>query len=93
LGIRWDNSVWRANLNFKNVSSQTDVANFELPTDSYTDLTLKFNRRIDLAVGEVDLFIHGRNLCDQKQRQHTSFVKDFAPAAGRRIEVGARLQF
>jgi iron complex outermembrane receptor protein len=93
LGIRWNNDVWRARLNFKNVSSQTNVANFELPTDSFTDLSLKINRRIDLAVGEVNLFIHGRNLGDQEQRQHTSFVKDFAPAPGRRIEIGARFQF
>jgi iron complex outermembrane receptor protein len=93
LGIRWDNDVWRAKLDFKNVSSQTDVANFELPTDSYSDVSLKINRRIDLAVGELDLFIYGRNLGDQEQRQHTSFVKDFAPAPGRRIEVGARFQF
>ncbi|MBL4672900.1 MAG: TonB-dependent receptor [Arenicella sp.] len=92
LGVSWDNDVWRAKLNFKQVSSQTDVANFELTTDSYTDLTLTINRRIGLAVGDVDLFIHGRNLGDQEQRQHTSFVKDFAPAPGRRIEVGARFQ-
>ena len=39
------------------------------------------------------LFINGRNLGDQEQRQHTSFVKDFAPAPGRRIEIVVRFQF
>ncbi|MFT4634766.1 MAG: iron complex outermembrane receptor protein [Arenicella sp.] len=93
MGVAWDNDVCRAKLDFKNVSSQTYVASFELPTDAYTDVTLKINRCIDLAAGQVDLFINGRNLGDQEQRQHTSFVKDFAPAPGRRIEIVVRFQF
>jgi len=93
IGLTWGNDVWRAKLNFRNVSSQNDVANFELPTDSYTDLSIKINRRIKIAESTLDLFLHGKNLGDEEQRQHTSFVKDFAPAPGRRVEVGVRYKF
>ena len=80
-------------LELKKLSAQNDTASFERPTDSYTDLSLKINRRIDIADTTLTVFVYGRNLSDQEQRQHTSFVEGFAPAAGGRIEFGVRYQF
>jgi len=37
--------------------------------------------------------VHGRNLTDKNQREHVSFVKDLAPALGRRVEAGIRSIF
>jgi iron complex outermembrane receptor protein len=39
------------------------------------------------------VFLQGRNLTDQDQRQHTSFIKDFAPMPGRTVEAGLRARF
>ena len=93
LALNWNNDVWRANLRFTNVSAQDDVASFEFATESYTDISFQINRRIEIADSSLDLFLNGSNLSDEEQREHTSFVKDVAPAPGRRLEVGARFSF
>jgi len=93
LSLAWDNELWRLKLDVSHVSSQTDTAELEFSTDSYSDVSLRITRRIDIADGRASLFIHGRNLGDEEQREHVSFVKDFAPAPGRRIEAGVRFEF
>ena len=92
-GLEWASDNWVARLNYVIVSSQNDTAELELATDSYDDLSLYVARSLETAVGDVQLFLHGRNLSDDEQRRHESFVKDFAPAPGRRFEVGLRLRF
>jgi iron complex outermembrane receptor protein len=42
---------------------------------------------------QVQLFISGRNLTDDEQRYHTSFIKDLAPQPGRTIEAGLQMLF
>jgi len=89
----WKNKGWRAKLGFANTSSQTDTAAFELPTDSFNDLTAKVEYTFDWNGSQVSAFVSGKNLTDDEQRAHTSFVKDFAPAAGRTFEAGVRVNF
>lgn len=93
VGFAWQNGGWRTKLDYTHTSAQSDVAEFELPTDSYNDLSLRASRRIEIADQALTFFVQGRNLTDEEQRQHTSFVKDVAPAPGRRIELGVRYQF
>ncbi|MEM7361034.1 MAG: TonB-dependent receptor [Pseudomonadota bacterium] len=93
LGLSWKNLLWHARVNYKRVSAQNDVAEFELPTEEYDDLSVFLNRKIEVGNSELDLFFHGRNLTDDEQRNHASIVKDFAPAPGRRLEVGLRMKF
>jgi len=75
------------------VNNQRRAASFELPTDGYDDLSVFIQRKLDIAESEVSVFFHGRNLTDDEQRYHGSIVKDFAPAPGRRLELGIRLDF
>ena len=42
---------------------------------------------------DLTVFVQGKNLTDDEQRLHTSFIKDFAPEPGRTIEAGVRLSF
>ncbi len=93
LGLSWKSEIWELGIDYLRVNNQRRVAGFELPTDSYEDLSLFVQR--SLAVGDYDisLFLHGRNLTDDEQRHHGSIVKDFAPAPGRRWEVGVRMDF
>jgi iron complex outermembrane receptor protein len=93
LGVAWTNLNWVAKFNYQRVSEQQDVANFELATPSYEDFSIYLKRDLGWGNTDLSLFIHGRNLSDQEQRHHASFIKDLAPALGRRFELGVRLQF
>ena len=93
LGLSWENDLWQMSIDYLRVNNQRRVAGFELPTDSYNDLTLFIQRTLALASGDLSVFLSGRNLTDDEQRHHGSIVKDFAPAHGRRWEVGIRMDF
>jgi len=93
IGFSWKNDSWETSIDYLRVNNQRRVAGFELPTDSYDDLSLFIQRKLDWDGNEVNVFLHGRNLTDDEQRHHGSIVKDFAPAPGRRWEVGIRLDF
>ncbi|MYD97777.1 MAG: TonB-dependent receptor [Gammaproteobacteria bacterium] len=82
-----------ANVDYVRASEQDDVAEFELPSDSYDDLRARIAWRLRPGDMEVDLFVAGRNLTDDEQRLHTSVVKDLAPQPGRTIEAGVRMRF
>jgi iron complex outermembrane receptor protein len=94
LGVAGHWGIVRASLDHLWVRDQNDVADFELPTDGYRDLRAFVGA--DLPVGgEVILtvFVQGRNLTDDDQRQHPSFIKDSAPMPGRTVEAGLRARF
>ena len=83
----------RANVDYVRASEQDDIAEFELPSDSYDDLRARIAWRLRPGGMVVDLFVAGRNLTDDEQRPHTSVVKDLAPQPGRTIEAGVRMRF
>ena len=93
LGLKWHHRDWSLKLDWQRVGQQTQVADFEFATQAYNDISLRLNRRIELGNSELNVFLHGKNLSNHEQRHHASFVKDFAPAPGRRIEAGVRLLF
>ena len=93
MGLRWSDEVWTLTANYLHVDAQNSVADFELPTQGYEDLSFGVSRYMTLNNYEVQLFLNGRNLTDDEQRHHASFVKDFAPAPGRAIEAGIRMSF
>ena len=82
-----------ANLDYMRVSAQDKVADYELKTDAYNDLRLFVGIERSTSSGSMGLFVQGKNLTDDEQRQHTSFIKDFAPSPGRTLEVGVRVTF
>ena len=82
-----------ANVDYVRAWKQEDVAEFELPSDSYDDLRARIAWRLRPGDRVVDLFVAGRNLTNDEQRPHTSVVKDLAPLPGRTIEAGVRMRF
>jgi iron complex outermembrane receptor protein len=42
---------------------------------------------------EALVFLRGTNLLDEEIREHPSFLKEVAPAAGRAWELGLRFNF
>jgi iron complex outermembrane receptor protein len=75
------------------VNSQTDLAEFEIPTDSYNLLNLDVNYIINKGLTESTLFIKGANLLNEEIRDHASFIKDIAPRPGRSFTAGIRVNF
>ena len=92
-GLNWASDNWDVKLDYVYVSSQTEVADLELGSDSYNDISLRVSRSFNIGEEKLNIFLHGRNLSDDDQRNHVSFVKDFAPAPGRTFEIGAQFSF
>ena len=87
------NSDILAVVDYLYVHEQDDVTEFELPTDDYEDLRIFVGATLPVNFGQVEVFVQGKNLIDDEQRYHTSFIKDFAPQPGRTLEGGVRVTF
>jgi iron complex outermembrane recepter protein len=83
----------RASVDYQRVRSQNSIADFELPTDRYNDLRAHLAADVPAGRANLTVFVQGRNLTDDEQRQHSSFIKDLAPMPGRTIEAGLRARF
>ena len=78
---------------YSRYADQDEVTRYETPTDGYGNLDVEGEYAMRLGEANLVLFVAGRNLGDEDQRQHSSFVKDSAPLAGRRVEAGVRIWF
>jgi len=92
-GLDWASQNWDVNFNYVRVNSQTDTAINEFATDAYDDVSLRVSHTFKFGESKLNLFLAGRNLTDDEQRNHVSFVKDVAPQPGRTFEIGARYNF
>ncbi len=93
LGAEATLGAFSASLDYYHYSKQDDVVEQELVTDGYNDLRAYVNYDYQLARGSLNVFLSGKNLTDEEQRNHTSFIKEFAPAPGRTLELGVRYSF
>lgn len=94
LGLAGNWGIVRASVDHLWVERQSDVADFELPTQSYRDLRAYLAADFGLgADANLTVFVQGSNLTNDDQRQHSSFIKDFAPQPGRTVEAGVRARF
>ncbi|MEM9741320.1 MAG: TonB-dependent receptor [Pseudomonadota bacterium] len=89
-GLGIDHRGLSAGVDYLRVSSQSTVTDFELPTEAFEDVRLNIAYQLDVGGRPLQVFLQGRNLTDDEQRLHTSFIKDFAPLPGRTIEAGVR---
>ncbi|MEQ8860752.1 MAG: TonB-dependent receptor [Pseudomonadales bacterium] len=94
IGASGSLGIVRASIDYLWVEEQDDIADFELPTDEYRDLRAFLGADFRLGSDrQLTLFVQGRNLTDDDQRQHSSFIKDLAPLPGRTLEAGIRARF
>ncbi len=94
LGIHGEWGRVSADLEWTRALAQNDAGANELATDAYNELTAFVAYTVDLmANSSLQLFVQGKNLTDDEQRLHTSFIKDLAPAPGRTIEAGISVTF
>lgn len=78
------------------VSEQNKTANYEIPTDSYTQVNMTSSYvfyRSPLDKENFEIFFRGINLSNQEARIHSSFLKDLAPLRARSFIFGLRASF
>jgi iron complex outermembrane receptor protein len=94
LELKLTGESWTAFAMLLHAQAQDKPGNFELPTADWTrvdigaDYTFATGNR-----GELLVFIKGRNLGDEDIRLSTSYLRGFAPEAGRSVEAGLRYQW
>ena len=94
LGIETQWGAFSASIDYMRVDEQLDTADFELASDAYNDLSLYAEIKQPLSKTVLLTgFLRGKNLSNDEQRVHTSFIKDLAPAPARTLEIGFRLGF
>jgi iron complex outermembrane receptor protein len=75
------------------VNKQNRIAAFETPTKGYTMVNASLGFKPLGEDGAVSLTLSANNIFDVTARRAASFLKDFAPLAGRDIRVSARVSF
>ena len=94
LGLEAEWGRFSGSIDYLRVDEQLDTAASELATDAYNDLSAYAEFKHTLTdTASLTGFLQGKNLTNDEQRVHTSFIKDLAPAPARTIEVGFRLAF
>ncbi|MBU3078682.1 TonB-dependent receptor domain-containing protein [Sphingomonas quercus] len=72
---------------------QDRIQAFETPTDSFTVVNAELNIRPWGAERPLSFALSANNIFDVVARRHASFLKDFAPLAGRDLRITARAAF
>ena len=94
LALDYSHGMTSALLEIQDIDRQNAVANFETATDGFTLVNARLSHSVELGERAVLVIsAYGRNLTDEVARNHTSFVKNEVPLAGRNIGIRARLSF
>jgi iron complex outermembrane receptor protein len=74
------------------VAAQNRLAEFETRTDGYTMVNASLSFK-PFSGNASTILLSANNIFDVDARRHASFLKDFAPLAGRDLRVTARISF
>lgn len=74
----------------EHVFAQDRIATTETPTDGFTLVNASLSFRPFADNGQTTILLSANNIFDVEARRHASFLKDFAPLAGRDIRITAR---
>ena len=78
-------------LSLKDVDNQDDVGVGETVTAGYEMLDMRITKTIQAGNGSLNVSVFGSNLLDEVARNHSSFVKNEVPLAGR--NYGAKFTY
>jgi iron complex outermembrane receptor protein len=94
VALDYSRDLTSAMLEIRDVDSQTTISSFETPTAGFTLVNARLSHQIELSDDAVlTISAYGRNLTDEIARNHTSFIKNEVPLAGRNIGIKASLSF
>lgn len=91
--LHWEDADWHAEIGTTYYAKQSNIAEYETPTESYTLLSAALNYYMTIDNSDLTFYIKGNNLTNTDARVHSSFIKDYAPLPGRSIVVGTRVNF
>jgi len=91
-GLGLTSAKWDLRAEVERVTAQNRVAPNETPTPGYTEVNLEANWRPWGKDRPLSFALSANNLFDVAARRHASFLKDYAPLAGRDIRLTARLE-
>jgi len=91
--LTYTGNQWTTYLSVVHASAQEEPGNFELATDSYTRWDAGLEYTLQLDAGELLLFSRLHNLGNDDIRLSTSYLRGYAPEAGRSLEVGLRYTY
>jgi iron complex outermembrane recepter protein len=91
-GLHYQQDKVSARVDVLHAFKQDNVAQNELATDAYTNLSASLSYQLPIKY-HVEIFAKANNLLNQEIRDSTSFLKDLAPAGERSVLIGARADF
>jgi iron complex outermembrane recepter protein len=89
-GLEAQGERFTARAEVEHVFEQDRIARFETPTDDYTLVNASVSLR-PFGNSRTTLLLSANNIFDVVARRHASFLKDFAPLAGRDFRATLRL--
>ncbi|HEY0414478.1 MAG TPA: TonB-dependent receptor [Allosphingosinicella sp.] len=92
-GIEAQSEMATARVEVERVTGQDRVAVLETPTAGFTMVNASVSVQPLRSHRELSLVLAANNLFDVNARRHASFLKDYAPLAGRDIRLSARFSF
>ncbi len=92
-GLHYRGGAFTAGIDAIRASAQHRTAPGEEETAGYTLVSAEVSYRVEVRRLEYLVFLRGTNLANEEARNHVSFLKEYAPLAGRSLSVGLRLTF
>ena len=92
-GIEAESNHLNGRIEVEWVDDQGRIAAFETPTDGYTLVNASLAIHPWGRSNSSAIVLSANNLFDVDARRHASFLKDYAPLAGRDLRISARFTF
>ena len=92
-GIEVQSDRLSARAEVEHVFEQDRIAPFETPASDYTLVNASIGFKPIPGNNRISLLLSANNIFDVEARRHSSFLKDFAPLAGRDLRASVRVGF
>jgi iron complex outermembrane receptor protein len=93
LGLAYEYDKWLAKIKATYNAKQNKIPSNDIPSPSYTDLSLHIQKAFSTKYGYVTLFMRGDNLLNQDIRPASDFLRNVAPYGKRSIKLGMNIDF
>ncbi len=92
IGLNAAAERWNARIDVERTGRQDRVTGFETETAGFTRVNLSADWQ-PFAENDIRISLSANNLFNVEARRHASFLKDYAPLAGRDIRLSVRAKF
>ncbi len=91
--LNWQSDKWKLRGEAKTHARQNQTAANETASDAYTQVNISASYRTVVSGSDISLSIKGNNLLDAYAQPHTSYLKEYAPIAGRNWVMALGLRY